>query len=175
MTFTEGGRNMADIGYTQEQVYLEFSDKVMRYIRSKISNQQDAEDLQSQVFIKVYQNFDKFNESKASMSTWIYNITRNTVIDFFRTRHVHSDIDDEVAEVAGEDDSFNDILNQETLGELAAALQKIPQRERDLLILHYYSGLTLKEVAMRMGMSYSNCKLIHNKALGYMRRHMQID
>ena len=166
---------MADIGYTQEQVYLEFSDKVMRYIRSKISNQQDAEDLQSQVFIKVYQNFDKFNESKASMSTWIYNITRNTVIDFFRTRHVHSDIDDEVAEVAGEDDSFNDILNQETLGELAAALQKIPQRERDLLILHYYSGLTLKEVAMRMGMSYRNCKLIHNKALGYMRRHMQID
>ena len=64
---------------------------------------------------------------------------------------------------------------EETLNELADALEKLPQRERDLIILHYYTGLTLKEVAVKMSMSYSNTKLVHNKALMLLRNRMDID
>ena len=136
----------------KEELYIEYADKVMGYIRSKITNQADAEDLHSTVFLKVYQKFDTFDQTKASVSTWIYTITKNTVTDFFRTRHVHSEIEEDILD---EGDEYQGILDEETLNELADALEKLPQRERDLIILHYYTGLTLKEVAVKMSMSYS--------------------
>ncbi|MCR5626413.1 MAG: sigma-70 family RNA polymerase sigma factor [Lachnospiraceae bacterium] len=159
----------------KEQIYKDYSGKVFSYIRSKISNNEDAEDLMANVFVKVYQNLDKYDDSKASISTWIFNITRNTVIDFFRVNHVSNEFTEEMNEtVADERDEFANILKEETLTELAEALKKLPERERDLLILHYYEGLTLKVVAEKLDMSYSNCKLVHNKALVELKSYLAI-
>ena len=98
----------------KEELYIEYADKVMGYIRSKITNQADAEDLHSTVFLKVYQKFDTFDQTKASVSTWIYTITKNTVTDFFRTRHVHSEIEEDILD---EGDEYQGILDEETLNE----------------------------------------------------------
>ena len=49
----------------------------------------------------------------------------------------------------------------------------LKERERDLILLHYYKGLTLKEVADKMGMSYINAKVIHKKALAALRVYYQ--
>ena len=62
--------------------------------------------------------------------------------------------------------------DEETLNELASALEKLPERERDLIILHYYHNRQLKEIAVKMHMSYSNCKLVHNKALMKLRQYL---
>ena len=67
------------------------------------------------------------------------------------------------------------VSTDEPVPETEEALEKLPQRERDLIILHYYTGLTLKEVAVKMSMSYSNTKLVHNKALMLLRNRMDID
>lgn len=157
---------------TYEEVYERYQGKVKSYIRSKINNSYEAEDLLSTVFLKVYEKFSTFDQSKASISTWVYTIARNTMIDYFRVRKVHEEIqdDDVVAE-----DAYQGILTEETLNELAAALEKLPQRERDLIILHYYNKCQLKEIAVRMKMSYSNCKLVHNKALLHLRQYMTFD
>ena len=58
--------------------------------------------------------------------------------------------------------------------ELAAALEKLPQRERDVIILHYYSGISLREISEAIGMSYSNMKIIHRKALAGLKKHLDI-
>ena len=81
----------------------------------------------------------------------------------------------EVEEDAVTEDAFAGILEEETLEELASALEKLPPRERDLIVLHYYHNLQLKEIAQIMGMSYSNCKVIHSKALARLRQHMTFD
>ena len=62
-----------------------------------------------------------------------------------------------------------DIIKAEMLDQLADALESLADRERDLIILHYYSNLTLKEIAVKMRMSYANVKIIHKKALSKMR------
>lgn len=154
---------------TYEQVYRDYDRKVMGYIRPRINNPSDAEELHSAVFMKVFEKFSSFDQTKASISTWIYTIARNTLIDFFRTRKVMDELGDE--DIV-EEDAFQGILDEETLDELAAALEKLPQRERDLIILHYYNNMQLKEIAVKMHMSYSNCKLIHNKALMKLRQYL---
>ena len=122
------------------------------------------------MFLKVYSKLDTFDETKASISTWIYRIAQNTVIDYFRTRKVYSEVPEEIAQESEIDD---EILNNETLDALADALTELPERDRDLIILHYYHGLTLKEAAERIGMSYSNAKLVHNKSLVVLERLMK--
>lgn len=69
-----------------QEIYQSFSGKVEAYIRSRVADTQDVEDIASQVFLKVCQNIDRFSEEKAARSTWVYTITHNTVIDYYRKR-----------------------------------------------------------------------------------------
>ena len=131
----------------REQIYIEYVDKVRRYVKGKIQNQQEVEDLVSSIFVKVYQNISSFDRKKASISTWIYIITRNTVIDYFKAHKIVCELP-EILEYTEE--GFEDVLKKETLDELAEALEQLEQRKRDLIILHYYSGYTLKQTAEKI-------------------------
>ena len=146
-----------------EQIYLQYHDKVRAYVRSKIQDPHDVEDLVSAVFMKIVQKLDSYDPAKASVSTWVYTITRNTVTDHFRTRHTLVALEDYMADEAPEE------LNDGVLDSLADALLALKEKERSLIVLHYYTGHTLKEVAEMMGMSYINAKVVHKKALDSLR------
>ena len=60
-------------------------------------------------------------------------------------------------------------LSDDALDSLADALQALKEKARDLIVLHYYTGHTLKETAEMMGMSYINAKVVHKKALESLR------
>ena len=151
----------------KEKLYVEYHDKVYRYVYGKTFDKELSEDLSSEVFIKVYSKLDSFDESKASVATWIYRIAQNTLIDYYRVRKVHSEIPDEIAATGDIDDA---LLTDELLEALADALVKLDERDRKIIILHYYERMTLKETAEILGMSYSNIKLVHNKCIVELRK-----
>lgn len=150
-----------------ERIYTEFSEKVSRYIRGKISNAHDAEDLTSDVFVKIFNGFAGFDREKASLSTWIYTITRNTVVDYFRASKRFCELPEGLSDEQGADEK---ILNEETLESLANALERLSGRERDVIVLHYYGEKTLKSIAGTMGISYGCAKLLHSGALRKLRK-----
>ena len=150
-----------------EQIYLQYHDKVRAYVRGKIQDPHDVEDLVSAVFMKIVQKLDSYDPAKASVSTWVYTITRNTVTDHFRTRRTLMALEDYMADEAPEE------LNDGVLDSLADALLALKEKERSLIVLHYYTGHTLKEVAEMMGMSYINAKVVHKKALNSLRAFFQ--
>ena len=152
-----------------EQIYTEYRDRVMGYIYARLRSRADAEDLCQDVFEKVNMKLDSFDSGKASISTWIYSITRNSVIDFYRRSHPHEEIDENMAQDGAVDDN---LLNDETLEELAEALEKLPAELREIVVLRYYDGMPLTEIAKKMGMSYGMVKLRHNSALELIRRSM---
>lgn len=153
----------------KEQIYIEYKRKITGYIRSRISNPQETEDLVSCVFLKIYQKLDSFDGTKASLSTWLYTITRNTVTDYFRTKKVEYEYNDEIfCNMESDGESLNDSV----LEDLSVALEMLNERERDLIILRYYNGYTLVKIAEMMKMSYANTKIIHNKALTAIKKHM---
>lgn len=151
-----------------EQVYLQYHDKVRAYVRGKIQDPHDVEDLVSAVFVKVVQKLDSYDPAKASVSTWVYTITRNTVTDYFRTRRAMVALEDYMLDEESAPD-----LSDHVLDDLADALLALKEKERDLIVLHYYAGHTLKTVAEMMGMSYINAKVIHKKALESLRAFFQ--
>ena len=148
---------------TAEEIYAEYHQKVSAYVRGKVQDLHQAEDLVSAVFLKVVQGLDGYDPAKASVSTWVYTITRNTVTDYFRTRRAVVALEDYML------DQSDDVPNEEALDILADALLRLKENERDLIVLHYYKGYTLKAAAEMMGMSYINAKVVHKKALTRLR------
>lgn len=153
----------------KEQIYRDYYGKVCGYIRARISSGEDAEDIAADVFVKVFEKLDSFDEGKASLSTWIYTITRNKLTDYFRTRKVFSEIPETLADGSSLED---DACNADMLEKLAAALEKLDERERDIIVLRYYSGKTLKEITARLGISYAYGKVLQNKALEKLRKFL---
>lgn len=151
------------------QIYTEYHKKVLSYLNGKVNDAYLAEDICSDVFLKIYEKLDSFDDSKASVSTWIFTITRNTLTDYFRTRRVYSEIPEELPMDSDIEENY---CQNETLDALADALEALPERERDLIILHYYSGKTLKEVAEALDISYAYVKVLHNKALAAMKNYL---
>ena len=155
-----------------EKVYEEYRQKVFSYMHSNLQSSDLAEDLCQDVFLKIYEKADTFDETKASLSTWIYTITRNTLADYYRTRKVSS----EIPETLPSDQSAEDeAVNGEMLERLTQALSQMDERMRDVIILRYYDGKTLREIAELMGISYAYVKVIQNKAFAFLKNFLGND
>lgn len=152
-----------------ERIYKEYGSKVMGYIRSHINNYSDAEDLHSDVFMKVFDKLDSFDSSASSISTWVYTITRNTVIDYYRTHRITEEIPEDMAV---DNDFEQDMINEESLSALADALSELPEELRDIVVLKYYKNYSLHKIADMMQMSYGMVKIRHNKALEILKGTM---
>ena len=150
----------------REALYTAYSEKVRGYVFGKVANRHDAEDLVSDVFLKAYEKYPTFDAGRASVSTWLYTITRNTVIDYFRTHRPGVELPEDLPDAAGIDDG---LLQRESLQALGEALNRLDERLRALIVLRYGKGLSLKDTAARLGVSYAYVKILHSNALKTLR------
>ena len=155
---------------TQAQIYAAYREKVFSYLKGRLDSHEDAEDLCQTVFLKVFQSLPRYDAQKASLSTWIYQITRFTLIDYLRTRRQEERISEELTAA---DDLEASLIQSETLDRLAAALAALDEDMRDIILLHYYKGLPLAEVSRLTGIGYGMVKVKHNKALSLLRTQLQ--
>lgn len=153
----------------QERLYTDYYSKVMAYIRARVSNREDAEDLCADVFEKALRASDGFDASRSSPGTWIYAITRNAVIDYFRKSRPTEELPEDLAEDELPEDG---LLQRELLDSLAAALEKLDPELTDIIVMRYYDRLPLSDIAGSLGMSYGAVKLRHQKALTQLRAAM---
>ena len=154
----------------RSELYQNYHGKIYAYIQSKVNDRYLAEDLCSDVFLKVYEKLDSFDESKSSLSTWIYTIARNTLTDHYRTRKILVEIPEAYTDSSSVED---DLCQSEMLDLLASALEKLDERSRDIVILRYYSGQTLKSIAEKLNISYAYVKVLHSRALEDLKKYFQ--
>ena len=88
------------------------------------------------------------------------------MIDYLRTRHPAEPLPEELLAA---DDIEQALLQKETLQRLAAALAALDRALRDIIILHYYHGMTLTQIAEQTGRSYGMVKVYHKKALAQLK------
>ena len=150
----------------QAELYAAYRDKVLSYLMGKTESREEAEDLCSQVFEKVCRALPGYDETKASLSTWIYTITRNTLTDYHRTRHSTEPLSEDIR---GPDDLEEQLIREETLSQLASLLKVMKQPERDVIILRYYKRYSLAYISKVTGLGYGAVKAAHRRALNMLR------
>lgn len=149
--------------YTQEKVFIEFYELVKKYLLIQVNDVFLAEDLCGLVFDKIYEKLDTFDDSKSSIKTWVLTITRNTLIDYYRTRKqdvkLKDDFDVEIENNEGL------ILKEENHNKLEEALSKLSDKERQIIIHHDRNNISLKDAAKLMNISYPYAKKLHKNAI----------
>lgn len=150
------------------EIYEQFSSKVLHYIQSRVCDSYLAEDLCSEVFVKIYDKLGSYDPDKSALSTWVFTIARNTLTDYYRTRRITEEIPETLACAGSFED---DICRDEMLETLADALESLDSRSREIIVLRYYSGMTLKAISERLGISYAYIKVLHNKALAALKKY----
>ena len=150
-----------------EGLYREYRPKVLGYLRHHIGAD-DAEDLCGEVFARVWEHLDP--KAGTAVSSYIYTITRRAVVDYYRTHRDHAPLEDTIPD----GDSFEeDLFRRDVLTSLAAALRRLDERERDIIVLHYSLGDTLREIAATMELPYGVVKRSHQAALNKLRAELE--
>jgi RNA polymerase sigma-70 factor (ECF subfamily) len=113
----------------------------------------EQEDLTNEIIMKVYESIDKFDEEK-NFAVWIASIARNYCIDWLRKRKkiVALDIDYSV-------NGYEEIEKREKQHILEIAMEVLSEKEKAIIILHYFEGLPIKMISKRLCMSYSSIKV----------------
>lgn len=152
-------------------MYEEYFPKIYNYVFYRILNKDQTEDIVSDVFLKVAENFWKYDPEKASFNTWIFSITKNTLIDYYRLRRIHISIDDEAYSIVPTIDFEEQcgLIKEEQLKELYKALTKIDNRARLIIALKHFEGLNNREIARQLGMNESTVSTIYVRGLKKLR------
>jgi RNA polymerase sigma-70 factor (ECF subfamily) len=141
---------------TTERVWEEFHAPLQQFIRRRISDEATAEDVLQEVFLRIHQRMDSLRDVR-KLEGWIYQITRNAIIDAYRSRKHETTL--EAAEVLDLPEELpDDDVVSELLPCVRAMVRSLPELDRQALVLTEYQGLTQKELAERLGLSFSGAK-----------------
>ena len=147
-------------------IYDQYKVKVTSYLHARVPCKADADDLVQDVFEKIYKKYASFDSRKASISTWVFTITRNTLVDYLRRYRPWEELYESIVSDEMVDDR---LMTDELLGEVTKALKLLPTNQMDLIIMRYNDRLPLTEISARLELSYGAVKLAHNKALKTLR------
>ena len=76
---------MTEKSIMTEQIWKNFNQQLLGFIKARINDQEVAKDILQEVFIKIHQKIDSIQD-KQKITSWIYQITRNTIIDYYRKK-----------------------------------------------------------------------------------------
>ena len=82
------------------RLYDRYLEKIYRFVFFKVGHREEAEDLTQQVFTSAWENIQGFREQGLPISSWLYKIARNSIIDHYRTKKTHTPLERIPEEIA---------------------------------------------------------------------------
>jgi RNA polymerase sigma-70 factor (ECF subfamily) len=142
---------------------------VYRFVFQRVRNREEAEDLTSQIFLKVLRYLDP-EQSLQSARSWLFKIAQTTMADYWRTHYRAPTSSLDVRLEAGwKGPPEAGILgtHERAAERVYHLLQALPERYREVLSCRFLFNLSIRETAAMMGVSEANVKILQFRALKY--------
>ncbi|MGN1386824.1 MAG: RNA polymerase sigma factor SigX [Bacillus sp. (in: firmicutes)] len=153
-----------------QQLYEKYHQDLFQFLFYMVKNRETAEDLIQEVYIKVFNNYQKF-EGKSSEKTWLYSIARNTAIDYFRKQRnwkqrLFSNFDWGRETIKDETPLPEEIaILHDDVKTLYKCLDCCNIDQKSVLILRYVQSLSIAETAEILNWTDSKVKTTQHRAL----------
>lgn len=133
-----------------------------------------SEDILQEAFVKIWNNFSSYDQSKGRLFTWMLNITRNLTIDMLRSKgyKMQRKISGDETSVDNFQDQSNYINKFDALG-LRKQLANLNDNQRVIIDLAYFNGYTQNEISIEMGIPLGTVKTRMRKAIVELRKILQ--
>lgn len=135
-----------------EELWLQFHAKLKRFIERKVDDKSIAEDILQDVFLKIHQSGNKLSEVN-NIQAWLYRITYNKIVDYYRSQKERSSSSEEVAEV-----EENHKEHQALAQCMVPFVKRLPDKYKVALMKTDLGGFSQKEYAEEIGISYTGAK-----------------
>jgi RNA polymerase sigma-70 factor (ECF subfamily) len=142
---------------TTEQVWNAFHAPLLQFIRTRVADDSSAEDILQEVFLKIHQHIETLKDVK-KLESWVYLITRHTIIDFYRSKEQPKASLDATEVLGLAEDLPDDDVITDLFPAVRAMVKSLPEQDRRALVLTEFQGLTQKEYGERLGLSFSGAK-----------------
>ena len=160
------GRAIVDVQEFQT-FYEENLGLIYRYVYSKVGNKEEAEDLTSQIFIKAVRGVDT-ERGPQSMQKWLFQVARTTIADYWRVHYrVTVGSLDELLEAGWEGPVEEEpaAVSAHPMERVQRILQALPEHYREVLSCRFLLNLSIRDTALKMGLSEANVKVLQFRAL----------
>lgn len=163
-------------------VLHEFATPVYSFCMRLIGNEEDAKDLSQDVFVKIWRNLEKYDETK-SLKAWVFTIARNTCYDWLRKKknlvfsQMNNIADDETSfeeNIHDEQPLQDEIFIQKENSEMVEkAMKNLSQDQVEVIILHYTENLSFEDISQILGKSINTVKSQNRRALEKMKKFLE--
>ena len=159
--------------------------RLRQFIRKRVPDDGDAEDVFQEVFYELVDSY-RLLKPIEQVGAWLFRVARNRIVDLFRNKH--SAVLGNDAQFAAEDreaQRWEDLLPSPDAGpeaayarsvlleELDAALEELPEEQRDVFVAHEIEGRSFKELSEAMGISVNTLLSRKRYAVLQLRRRLQ--
>jgi RNA polymerase sigma-70 factor (ECF subfamily) len=140
---------------TTERIWEEFQPRLKQFIFKRVPDEQNAEDILQEVFLKIHARIDTLRDEE-KLQSWMYQIARNTIADYYREQKAGIALPE--AHLLPEEPIVGDDVVKDLIPSVKAMVNSLPDEYREALILTEYEGLTQRELAERLSLSFSGAK-----------------
>ena len=155
------------------KLYDAYVERVSRYIYFRVSEAIDTEDLVSQVFLKAWENLDRYKIGTSPFIAWLYTIERNLVIDHYRTKKDSLPLEEAIALPSDMEMPDEEAQTRFDLQAMRDALQFLTSDQQQALILKYIAGLPNDSIAKIMNKQEGTVRGLQMRALQTLSKYMR--
>ena len=149
-----------------EEFYEANYSRVVQYIRRKLENLHDAEDLASEIFVYCYSHYEDYDPEKSSLTTWLYMIVNSRIKNHYRDARTYVDLEELVGVIPDETVDMDACIYLQQLRQgLERAMAKLPERQRKIVFMRYFEERSSAEIAAELGITPGNVRVLLSRAL----------
>lgn len=151
---------------TFQTFYQENVSRIYYYVHGTLRNREEAEDLTAQIFLKALREIDQ-RRGSLTMQKWLFQVMRTMLSDYFRARSHVSLYSLEALLATGWDRSTEEFTTASSTAanRVQRLLQALPQQYREILTCRFLLNLSIRETALKMGVTETNVKVLQFRAL----------
>ncbi|MDD3852449.1 MAG: sigma-70 family RNA polymerase sigma factor [Syntrophomonadaceae bacterium] len=152
------------------EIFTHYYYKLYKYTIYRVGDHDTTEDLVSEVFEKVVAKYSTYNPRKAKLSTWLYAIANNTIINYHKKKHACDPINPEYKRFGRSIEES--VIENETREYLLKALMQLDERSRNVIALKFGAGITNREIAQMLDLTETNVGTILYRSLRHLREEL---
>ena len=152
-------------------LYACYVERITRYVYSRVTDHQLAEDITSRIFLKMLEKLDTYQVGQSPVIAWLYRMAHNAVIDHYRLKRTFISLEDVNQAEAKQEDGIEEKLELQIKSQqLRAALQVLTEEQQRVLILKFIDGLSTREIARQLGKQPGSVRSLQMRALQKLSR-----
>lgn len=155
------------------EIYERHYEGIYDYLYYRVSDPRLAEDLASEVFLKALESIKDFTFRGVRLSSWLYRIAKNLVIDHYRLQPDQAELPLKEGLIAAEGGPSEALEEEITQKQLRRALGTLTEEQHQVIILKFIDGLSNTEVAQVMDKSEGAIKSLQHRALAALGRTLE--